>query len=305
MRVIGHLPDETSARKFGELLWSKSINNDVEPDDDGSWMVWVIDEDQLDAAKAEFDSFDPAKIPEDFASVARRAKAVRDELAAQDKKAKVIKRRRDLFVDMRAYGIGPITVALIAVCVLVTYMTNWGGNERADDLFIEKTSQDQVFPQLSRNLSRVKSGEVWRLITPCFMHGTIFHLFFNCWILLTFGAMIEGRKSPGYLMAMVIVAGVLSNLLQYYMTNQPRFLGFSGVNYALFGYLWMKGRYAASEGMGLAKPTIIFLLVWFFLCFSNLVGHIANWAHAGGLIVGILWGLITSPGSFREILRGR
>lgn len=306
MRVIGHLPDESSAKKFGELLWSKSINNEVEADDDGTWMIWVVDEDQLDAAKAELDAFDPAAIEADFASVARRAKAVRDDLAAKEKKAKTIKRRRDLFADMRPYSVGPITMALIAVCVLVTFMTDYGQNRRSEDLYIEKVSHDpRSIKQQSYGLSRVKSGEVWRLITPVFMHGSIFHLFFNSWILLTFGAMIEARKSPGYLMAMVLISGVISNLLQYFAGGSPFFLGFSGVNYGLFGYLWMKGRYAPGEGMGLTRPTVIFLLVWFFLCFSGLVGHIANWAHGGGLVIGILWGLITSPGSFRELLGGR
>lgn len=306
MRIIGHLQDESSARKFGELLWSKSIQNEVEAEGDGRWMVWVIDEDQLDAAKTELDSFNPAAMDEDYASVARRAKVVRDELAEKEKKAKTIRRRGDLFVDMRPYGVGAITAALIAVCVLVTFLTDYGQNERASDLYIEKVSFDGWSPpRMSYGLSKVKSGEVWRLITPVFMHGSFFHLFFNSWWLLTFGAMIEARKSSGYLMALVLVSGVLSNLLQYFVSGSPFFLGFSGVNYGLFGYIWMKGRYAGQEGMGLPKGTVIFLLIWFFLCFTNLLGPIANWAHAGGLIVGVLWGLITSPGAFREIFGGR
>jgi GlpG protein len=36
------------------------------------------------------------------------------------------------------------------------------------------------------------------------------------------------------------------------------------------------------------------MLVWFVVCFTGLVGQVANHAHAGGLVAGVLLGWIAS-----------
>lgn len=40
----------------------------------------------------------------------------------------------------------------------------------------------------------VLSGQVWRLVTPIFMHFSIMHLVFNGWAFLDFGGQIERQK---------------------------------------------------------------------------------------------------------------
>jgi GlpG protein len=64
----------------------------------------------------------------------------------------------------------------------------------------------------------------------------------------------------------------------------------SGVVYGLLGYFWMQGRYNARFRMILPRHVVVMMLAWFALCWSGLIGHIANMAHTAGLLLGATWG---------------
>ena len=69
------------------------------------------------------------------------------------------------------------------------------------------------------------------------------------------------------------------------------FAGISGVVYALFGYIWMKGRVSPEQGMILHPNTVRLMLGWLVLGFVLRMMHMANGSHVLGLIVGMLYGL--------------
>jgi GlpG protein len=77
-----------------------------------------------------------------------------------------------------------------------------------------------------------------------------------------------------------------------YLSYGPPFGGLSGVGYAFFGYVWMKSRFQPQAR--LRMPRSVFWMFWglFALCFTGMLGPIANTAHVAGLIVGILYGLV-------------
>jgi membrane associated rhomboid family serine protease len=70
------------------------------------------------------------------------------------------------------------------------------------------------------------------------------------------------------------------------------FGGMSGVVYGLLAYVWMQGRYNQRFGYALHKSTAVMMLVWFVLCWTGLLGPIANWAHTTGLLIGLAWGYL-------------
>ena len=131
----------------------------------------------------------------------------------------------------------------------------------------------------------------WQILTYAFLHGSFNHLFFNMLWLYDLGGSIELRRGVWRFGALVLVAAVAGNLGQYYYQHLPRFGGMSGVDYALFGYVWMKGRYEPEQGMIMHPSNVQTMLFWLVLCFTGLFGPIANVAHVVGLIVGILFGL--------------
>ncbi len=150
----------------------------------------------------------------------------------------------------------------------------------------------------SNGLKNIVHGEVWRLVTPIFLHFGILHLVFNMSALTALGTMIEVRKGTLRLAGLVLVTAVVSNLGQYlYMERidpgefHP-FGGISGVLCGFFGYVWMKGLYQPEEGMIMHPNSIILGLLWIVLCMTGELGPIANAAHVVGLVVGVAFGVL-------------
>jgi GlpG protein len=145
-------------------------------------------------------------------------------------------------------------------------------------------------------LNPVLHGEVWRLVTPIFLHGGLLHIFFNMSAMTFFGTMIETRRGTLRLAVLVLVAAVLSNLGQYaydlraYDHARPC-EGMSGVLYALFGYAWMKGLHEPEQGIILHPNSVMLMIAWLFLCMTGTIGPIGNAAHVAGLIVGVVLGV--------------
>ena len=160
-------------------------------------------------------------------------------------------------------------------------------------LFIsEFTTQGPLVTYL-KNLAEVRHGQVWRLLTPIFIHMNVLHILFNMLWLRDLGSMIEGRQGSLRLLLLVVVIAAVSNVGQFY-GGGPHFGGMSGVVYGLLGYVWMRGKYDAGSGLFLHPTTVTMMLIWFFLCLLRFIPNVANWAHGLGLVLGIAWGYLSA-----------
>jgi GlpG protein len=113
----------------------------------------------------------------------------------------------------------------------------------------------------------------------------------------------------------VLVVAVVSNLCQYFIGNLrweesgfalewgPDFGGLSGVLYGLVGYRWARGHWEPESGLGLPPQALTLLLLWFFACWTNLLGPVANVAHTAGLLLGLAIG--SAPAAWRALRGGR
>ncbi len=223
---------------------------------------------------------------------AKAAAGLRAEQAKADAAYhKRLRDRRYLFRPLTDYRFGVLTYGLIVVSVVVCILSNFGNNPQPiSGLFISTylTEPGQV-----PGLPEVRHGEVWRLLTPIFIHFGPMHILFNMLWLRDLGGMIEARQSPWHLGLLVLVFAVCSNLAQYYMSG-PMFGGMSGVVYGLLGYIWIRGKRDPGSGLFLHPSTVWMMIIWFLLCFTRVFGPIANTAHAVGLGLGVAWGFLSS-----------
>lgn len=298
MRLIGHLPDQTQADRFGDYLLVQGIKTDVEPDDSGRWAIWVHDEDQLELAGQHLKQFRNNPEAAAFQKAPGLAHKMRSmqEKEAEDEEKRHFDRRRLLYpVGGRSHVI-PVTFILIGISLVVGILTALGDNMKmvAPLLISEYVSGPGILQRLGQ-LDQVYSGQVWRLLTPIFLHFGIIHLAFNMLWLYDLGGMIESRQGSGRLLQFVIVAGVFSNLAEYLLGSpNPLFGGMSGVVYGLLGYVWLRGKFDLTSGLYLHPQIVVLMIVWFFLCWSGFIGNIANYAHTFGLLIGMAWGYLSA-----------
>lgn len=205
----------------------------------------------------------------------------------------------DLWAGMR-FRRRPLTLALVFVSVVIFILGQTSRRmmfQIENTLMITAVHLDPLRGEVDDGLSRIYSGEVWHLVTPIFLHFGLLHILFNSWAITLEGTMIETVRGTLRLAILVLVSAVLSNLGQYIFMDRYSvdglhlFGGLSGVGYALFGYLWMKGQYEPEQGMILHPNTISTMLLWLVLCMTGLLGPIANAAHVVGLVVGIAFGV--------------
>jgi GlpG protein len=148
-------------------------------------------------------------------------------------------------------------------------------------------------------LPTVWDGQLWQPFTTALLHGGLLHAAFNVWWLWIFGQVLEPRLgSPRFLLVCVLLS-YTSMLPQFIVTNYSTLpphmiVGFSGVNYGLFGVLWVGRRWEHEFYAVCNQATVRLMLVWFVFCIvMTQAGQmpVANMAHGSGMLFGVLFGL--------------
>jgi GlpG protein len=290
MRLIGHLKNEASAKTFSGYLASLDIRNLIESDAEG-WAVWIHSEDQIEPGQQALAAFERNPSDKKYQSASQAAEVM--ERQRRRDEAKAAKRLHDRDRIWAKSNLAPLTLSLIGLSVAVTLVIGFYPNFHD---FHWLAIDDARFGFLSE----VKAGQVWRLLTPIFVHLFPLHLIFNMVWLRDLGGMIELRQGLFKLALLVVVVGIASNLGQYCMSG-PSFGGMSGVIYGLFGYIWLRSQCDPASGLGLPSSTVLVMMVWYFVCLTDLIGPVANTAHTVGLGVGALWGAAPMA---KKFLRG-
>ncbi len=300
MRLIGHLPSETSASTFSDYLYVLGITNEVEAEKEG-WAVWIHSEDELTKATDMLTEFLGDPTAPKFRKEAGRAKELRQKAAEKNEEIdNRVMDRSKVFRATTPYGVGPLTLVLLALCLIVQVLVIGGYEEGVlQELYMTAVVRSGDILRAAPGLTEILRGEVWRLFTPVIVHGGWVHLLLNMMWLLDLGSMIEGRQSTGKFGLLALVFALGSNIGQYFLAG-PLFCGMSGVVYGLLGYVWMRGKFDPSSGLFLHPHTVAMMLIWFFLCLANVIPGIANGAHAVGLAMGVAWGFLTSVPAIRR-----
>lgn len=191
----------------------------------------------------------------------------------------------------------PMILGVIVFAVLMVLLTDMGSNPlSASLLIIDPRMYDwsSFDGRLQALLQTLASGQVWRVITPDFLHFSWTHIVFNSVMLWFLGSQIEWFDGRGRLAILFVVTSLLSNGLQFFVSG-PLFGGLSGVVYGMLGYCWLAQQRAPRFQFPPALVT--FAVVWMVLGFTPLtemlgLGRMANEAHLGGFVAGLLCALV-------------
>mgnify|MGYP002622946396 CR=1 FL=1 len=295
MRQIGHLKYEPEAHRFAAYLITCDIPAHAEADGD-TWAIWVRDENDLETSKEALAHFQRSPGDERYAGVEKEAHRILEEQRRQQQDAhKNIVQMRGKWSQAGApgqYARAPLTYLLIGISVAVSLWTDFGAKPNSNYFLFsirQPTVTDINAAKLSQVFVDIKEGEVWRLVSPMFLHLSPMHLLFNMLWLFMLGRQIENRQSAILLLLLVLSVAVISNVAQAW-TKDPAFGGMSGVVYGLLGYSWMKSRFDPQSGIMVGQSTVTIMMIWLVLCFTGAFGPVANAAHVGGLVSGVAIG---------------
>ncbi|HEX5104749.1 MAG TPA: rhomboid family intramembrane serine protease [Pirellulaceae bacterium] len=308
MRQAGVLKDGRDANRFAAWLVSQRIEAHAEQED-GGWAIWVRDEDQLPKAREELAKFQASPQDERYRNAQRTAEQVVREEEEQRKRVQgnIVEMRGRWSTGGAVVRRCPLVLGLIGASILVTLFAS---NDSAPQGAGANTLYDLLLftdPQAGRSpdgfdvWASIRRGEVWRLVTPIFIHYGITHLLFNMLVLFTLGGQIENRRGMRFMAFLVLLLAITSNVgqaIELSLTSPGvQFGGMSGVGYGVFGYLLIKVKFDNRDGYMLSQFMTIILIAGFVLSLArsfpemdsvlSFMPRIANAAHTVGLFVGM------------------
>lgn len=178
------------------------------------------------------------------------------------------------------------TWTLIAINILVwLLMTAVGGSTDPMVLVVFGAKVNELIVQ----------GQLWRLVTPIFLHIGIVHLAFNTYAIYVFGSQIERVFGTLRFLGIYLLSGIAGVLASFSFSPHPS----AGASSAIFGLIGTEAafffRYRNAFGRrGQQRLYNILIVIGYNLAFTFVASNIDVWGHLGGLVAGaaIAWWLM-------------
>ena len=169
------------------------------------------------------------------------------------------------------------TRILLVTNILIYVITSIASNSYT------QTSQE-VLLILGQVNYLVLQGQLWQLFTSIFVHANLVHLFGNLIFLMIFGLGVETLYGWRKYYIIYFASGIFGSLLSLLLGLNTISVGASGAIFGLFGAVTIYSRKMNVQTVLVA----LMYTVYFFIL--NIGVNVNVFAHAGGLIVGLILG---------------
>ena len=141
----------------------------------------------------------------------------------------------------------------------------------------------------------ILAGQLWRFITPVLLHGSLIHIGFNMYALLSIGTGMESRMGHLRFLMLYLVSGFAGNVFSFYFSDAPSL----GASTAIFGllaaegiFLYHNNKFFGQRGKKALSNLIVIAAVNLMIGMSP---NIDNWGHIGGLLGGLIFSWFGGP----------
>jgi len=173
-----------------------------------------------------------------------------------------------------------VAYSLFALNILIfILMTFAGGSENPSTLLAFGVKANEL----------IDAGEIWRFITPIFLHIGIIHLAFNSYAIWVVGPQVEKLYGGARFLLLYLLTGIAGVAASYWYHPETPSAGASGAIFGLFGVLLVfsiKNRKTipAFFSQAMSKGILMTLALNLVIGFS--IAQVDNAAHIGGLLAG-------------------
>jgi GlpG protein len=262
--------------EFSRLLWQQGISHRI-VEHDQRQLLLIARQDQIAQAMDSFRRWQDGEL--------------RPTVGADGKLGTLFQGEALAAGVWRAFMLAPLTMLLIGSCIILLFLAPLDGpSPLTFTLLYPDFSYGTRVIVLSRVLEQFTLWDFFTMLTPILLHGGPLHLVFNMLWLWELGRRIERFQSTMALALVVMLLALVSNTAQFLYGGGNNFGGMSGVVYGLFAYIWMWQLFDPAAALRLPGSLILFMLLS--LVVMTLLGldMIANEAHLGGFVAGIVLG---------------
>lgn len=299
MRLLAEIVDRSDARRLCDYLLTQGVKTRCD-ESPGPAQIWVIDEDRVATARGILAEFLENPSAGKYAEAESQARQiVSRELRQQRDRQQMLRDVRSQWEPVHGPTVVTYAVAMLCIGLFLGILADRRelGRKNLETSGVLQALSIEEYGRASRpeergTLAQVRRGEVWRLVTPAFLHAELYHIVFNLFMWQGLAAYLEPRRGSLRLLILVLVTAVASNLLQFYWpwSPGPRFLGLSGVVYGLVGYLAVKSSMDRRSGLMIPGNLVVLSVVWLVLGLIGIIPNVANGAHLGGILAGAFLG---------------
>jgi len=145
--------------------------------------------------------------------------------------------------------------------------------------------------------SLILQGQLWRLFTPIFLHGSILHIGFNMYALFFLGRTLERFYGRQRYLGLFLLGGFAGNVISFMFSKYDSL----GSSTAIFGLLGAEG-VLIYQNRGIFGPVartalsqVVVIAVVNLIIGLTPNSAIDNWGHIGGLVGGTLFAWFGGP----------
>lgn len=302
MRQIGTLPNRELADNFADYLLSIGISAHVD-EHELEYNIWIRNEDQIEQSRRELALFTADSSNDKFTSAVAEVRRLREEaqLAQPVADTKRPEPRRPL--TARA----PVLATILGLSLFV-FLASFGplgmvtegkqllrGESTVERSLLICDASRTTDPAWDKDgLVDVRRGQLWRLVTPAFVHFGVPHIIFNLYVLYMWGSTVEERHGSVLMLILFLTTTVTGNFSEYLISREVYVGGMSGFAFGLFGYIWIRMYVAPDDGLGHHIQTIFLMMLLLTLGFTGVLDRmigenvkVANWVHLFGMLSGM------------------
>ncbi len=190
-------------------------------------------------------------------------------------------------VQVTVPRVRPIATYVILVLTTLIYLGQVLGQQLNFDIVTGLGIKDDVL---------IRAGQLWRLITPVFLHASILHIGFNMYALFIFGRGIETRYGHSRFILLYFLSGYAGNVMSFLLTTNQSL----GASTAIFGLISAEAVFLLQNRTLLGKQVNRALFNLAYIAAINLfigftTSSVDNWGHIGGMLGGLLFAWFGGP----------
>lgn len=279
------LPIEVNLLRFSRFLKSQDIAHRIN-EESGQQVVWVDSDRQATLVREALANWA-------FDEDSSLGRAVAYNLTSLFSPIAFLRTLIQVF--MRA----PVSFSLILACLLVALLSLLGTQpQRVAILFYPVLDSSGLLSLLASIDSPVA---ILRSLSPMLLHFGELHLVFNMMWLWYFGRQLESAQPRWLIIILILLFSFAGNTSQYLTSGYNNFGGMSGVVYGLVGYTWIVHTFMPRSNLHINNKMFVAFVIALVAMKVFASSWVANAAHLGGLVAGLLAGMAV-VGHYRFVL---